>query len=228
MTRLQSTSGTSFDAACSLVESLLEGTVRQEIVADLARSGDFGQALRRLRDCMRANTWHAGARRIKLDRIVRRFDACTRREGFHALHDWDGIADRVNAIQPQADFALAIRAEVNTLFEAGQTQIAVAIDTDNDPETGGGEWPGLGISSAGWASGSIPIRPLHSPATIRSSIVFSTNFTSAGEALSVRKARGRPWPSAIPMILVPLPRLVFPTKRPLFWPEQTFRPQSIL
>src|SRR5262245_337816 len=30
------------------------------------------------------------------------------------------------------------------------------------------------------------------------------------------------------MILVPLPRLVFPTKRPLFWPEQTSRPQSIL
>src|SRR6266567_3488456 len=59
-------------------------------------------------------------------------------------------------------------------------------------------------------------------------MVFSTSFTSAGEALSVRKARGRPWPSAMPMILVPLPRLVFPTKRPLFWPEQTSRPQNIL
>src|SRR5215467_13743135 len=63
---------------------------------------------------------------------------------------------------------------------------------------------------------------------MRSSKVCSTSFTSAGEALSVRRARGRPWPSAMPMILVPLPRLVFPTKRPLFWPEQTFRPQSIL
>lgn len=47
---------------------------------------------------------------------------------------------------------LAIRAEVNTLFEASQTQIAVAIDTDNDPETGNedGEWPGFGIASSGW------------------------------------------------------------------------------
>jgi hypothetical protein len=63
---------------------------------------------------------------------------------------------------------------------------------------------------------------------IRSSSVCSTSFTSAGEALSVRRAIGRPWRSAIPMILVPLPRLVLPTQRPLFWPEQTSRPQNIL
>jgi len=72
-----------------------------------------------------------------------------------------------------------------------------------------------------------PIKRSGTSATKRSSMVFSTSFTSAGEALSVRRARGRPERSAIPMILVPLPRLVFPTCRPLFWPEQTFRPRSI-
>jgi hypothetical protein len=40
--------------------------------------------------------------------------------------------------------------EVNALYEADSTIAALAIDTDNDPSTGGGEWPGLGISSAGW------------------------------------------------------------------------------
>ncbi len=31
---------------------------------------------------------------------------------------------------------------------------------------------------------------------------------------------GRPWRSATAMILVPLPRLVFPTLEPPFWQEQ--------
>ena len=56
----------------------------------------------------------------------------------------------------------------------------------------------------------------------------SASFTSAGAALSFRRARGSPWLTAMHMILMPLPRLVFPTERPLFWPEQTSRQQSIL
>ena len=40
--------------------------------------------------------------------------------------------------------------EVNALYEIDSTMAALAIDTDADPETGGGEWSGLGISSKGW------------------------------------------------------------------------------
>ena len=57
--------------------------------------------------------------------------------------------------------------------------------------------------------------------TNRSSMVWPTSVTSAGEALAVLTAIGRPWLSVIAMILVPFPRLVFPTQRPLFWPGRT-------
>lgn len=45
---------------------------------------------------------------------------------------------------------LVVVFELNTLYEATQTLAALALDTDNNAATGGGEWPGLGISSSGW------------------------------------------------------------------------------
>ena len=50
----------------------------------------------RLRDSMRSNVWKAGGTEINLGRTVRIYDGLTRRDGFHVMHDWDGIADRVN------------------------------------------------------------------------------------------------------------------------------------
>ena len=85
-----------FDAGCSLLESALTGPARREIVAEVAAAKDFGRALVRLRDHMRANVWPAAAQRIDLERIVSTFDHTTRQDGFHVLHDWDGKADRVN------------------------------------------------------------------------------------------------------------------------------------
>ena len=84
-----------FSDACALVEALLTGTAREAIVADLSRSQDCRQALIRLRDSMRSNTWRAGGRTIGLGRVVKEYDAATRGDGFHALHDWDGKADTV-------------------------------------------------------------------------------------------------------------------------------------
>lgn len=40
--------------------------------------------------------------------------------------------------------------ELNTLYAPAQTISALAIDSDNNPATGGGAWPGLGINSQGW------------------------------------------------------------------------------
>jgi hypothetical protein len=85
-----------FDAGCALLESALTGPARREIVAEAAAAKDFGRALVRLRDHMRANVWLAAAQRIDLARIVSTFDHTTRQDGFHVLHDWDGKADRVN------------------------------------------------------------------------------------------------------------------------------------
>jgi hypothetical protein len=85
-----------FDAGCALIETALTGPARRDIAADAATSKDFGQALLRLRDSMRANAWSAGSQRINLERIVNAFDIRTRHDGFHVLHDWDGKADKVN------------------------------------------------------------------------------------------------------------------------------------
>ncbi|HYI45087.1 MAG TPA: hypothetical protein VE174_06435 [Actinomycetota bacterium] len=46
--------------------------------------------------------------------------------------------------------SLAVVFELGALYNADSTVAAVAIDTDNDTSTGGGEWEGLGITSAGW------------------------------------------------------------------------------
>jgi hypothetical protein len=88
---------TTFDDACSLLETALKGDTRHQIVADVATSKDFRAALLRLRDSMRANGWKAGGRAISLERAVESYDRLTRQDGFHVLHDWDGIADTVNA-----------------------------------------------------------------------------------------------------------------------------------
>ena len=85
-----------FDEACDVIERALGEGVRRQIVADVSGSRNFKTALLRLRDSMRSNVWKAGAAEFPLGRIVRSFDSLTRRDGFHVMHDWDGIADRVN------------------------------------------------------------------------------------------------------------------------------------
>ncbi|MEY4637360.1 MAG: hypothetical protein RJA55_3158 [Acidobacteriota bacterium] len=85
-----------FDQACNLVRSALRGSARQEIVADAARAANLGAALLRLRDSMRANEFKAAQAPVFLDRMIRTYDGRTRAEGFHVLHDWDGVSQQVN------------------------------------------------------------------------------------------------------------------------------------
>jgi hypothetical protein len=85
-----------FDDACAALDRLLRGTARREMVDELSQAKTFGEALRRLLGGMRANAWTAGSAPISLDRIVKDYDRRTRAEGFHVLHDWDGVADKVN------------------------------------------------------------------------------------------------------------------------------------
>jgi hypothetical protein len=86
----------SFASACARLDDILTGTVRRDLVATVTASTDLRRALTRLRDSMRVNVWIVGGREINLNRFVEPFDALTRREGFHVLHDWDGKAEIVN------------------------------------------------------------------------------------------------------------------------------------
>src|SRR4029453_14098556 len=53
-------------------------------------------ALGRLRESLRAHAWRSVSPAIDLGRSIKKYDKRTRGDGFHALHDWDGIADKVN------------------------------------------------------------------------------------------------------------------------------------
>ncbi len=94
--RSYSTMSLPFDDACALVETAVQGAVRQEIVAAVSNSKDLGAALRRLRDGLGSNVLLAGARRIEFKRLVATYDRRNREDGLHVLHDWDGVADSVN------------------------------------------------------------------------------------------------------------------------------------
>lgn len=52
--------------------------------------------MERLRDCMRSDVWESGKARVELAGVVAAFDKRVRQDGFHAIHDWDGKAERVN------------------------------------------------------------------------------------------------------------------------------------
>jgi hypothetical protein len=85
-----------FSDACARLDALLTGTARREIVDEVSAGRDYTTALERLRDRMRANSWKADGRHVSLDPFVKKYDIQTRQSGFHVLHDWDGVADRVN------------------------------------------------------------------------------------------------------------------------------------
>jgi hypothetical protein len=85
-----------FEQACSLIEAVLGGTARQEIVDEAVTSPDMRHGLLRLRHGMRSNLWKTRTQAFTLERFVQKYDSRTRQEWFHALHDWDGKADRVN------------------------------------------------------------------------------------------------------------------------------------
>jgi hypothetical protein len=84
-----------FDHACGLVEAALQGNTRREIISGFS-AGTLGGSLAALRDAMRANRFRAAGQQIFLDRAISAFDGRTRSEGFHILHDWDGVAQQTN------------------------------------------------------------------------------------------------------------------------------------
>ncbi|MGH9218060.1 MAG: hypothetical protein ACRD1W_02085, partial [Vicinamibacterales bacterium] len=119
--------GIPFDHACALVASALEGSARRAIVDDFASAETLGAALKPLRDAMRANQFRAGGHQIFLDRAVRSYDSRTRAEGFHILHDWDGVAQQTNPDIIPID-VLHFIAEQRGAEPASRAELAILLD----------------------------------------------------------------------------------------------------
>ena len=116
----------SFGHACDLVGAALQGTARKEIVAGCSGK-TLGAALAELRDDMRANRFRARGQQLFLDRAITSFDGRTRTEGFHILHDWDGVAQASNPDIIPID-VLTFLAEQRGGDSANPVELAVLLD----------------------------------------------------------------------------------------------------
>ena len=86
-----------FDDLAGQLETVLEGGLRRSCVDALVGSSmTMGDAFGQLRLAMRTHTWKGDGRPVVMVKAVQACDVVTQEEGFHALHDWDGIADHVN------------------------------------------------------------------------------------------------------------------------------------
>ena len=84
----------SFRDAGQAMEEALAGPVRGRIVDEVSRAKNLERALFRLRDAMRGHRFDTRDGPLSLDKLVKRLDHRARADGFHALNDWDGKADR--------------------------------------------------------------------------------------------------------------------------------------
>jgi hypothetical protein len=85
-----------FADLCNLMAPVLSGPARRDIVDAAARAPRLSDALTALGESIASDTFKTGAGVIKLARLMTHFDGVSRAEGFHALHDWDGVAIRIS------------------------------------------------------------------------------------------------------------------------------------
>jgi hypothetical protein len=89
-------SSPSFSDVCATLERTLGSSFRHDVVQELSSASTVAAALTRLREWMQSDVWRVAGVTLDLARAVKLLDTRTRMEGFHALHDWDGVADHVN------------------------------------------------------------------------------------------------------------------------------------
>jgi hypothetical protein len=116
-----------FEHTCAIVGSALRGTARAEIVDDFAGGKTLGAALKPLRDAMRSNQFRARGHQIFLDRALTSYDGRTRAEGFHILHDWDGVAQQTNPDIIPID-VLHFLADQRGAEPAARAELAILLD----------------------------------------------------------------------------------------------------
>jgi hypothetical protein len=86
----------SFDIICADLTHLLDGSARRDFVIEAAKADTLGEALLSMRESMRSHVWTINGHWFDFARAIEKLDRKTRQIGFHVMHDWDGIADRVN------------------------------------------------------------------------------------------------------------------------------------
>ncbi len=80
--------------ACDILETVLKGTVREEILDEVQKAGTFKQSLKRLRSEMRSHTFKTASDQLVLDRLARDLDHRTREDGFYVLHAWHHVSHK--------------------------------------------------------------------------------------------------------------------------------------
>ena len=116
-----------FEQTCAMVESALTGGARKTIVDEFAGARHLGSALKPLGDAMRANEFRVRGHQVFLDRAVKSYDGRTRAEGFHILHDWDGVAQQTNPDIIPID-VLHFIAEQRGEEPASRAELAILLD----------------------------------------------------------------------------------------------------
>jgi len=84
---------TVLDAMNALEPHLSDGS-RADFLDEITRTGDFADALRRLRTAMAAHVFTTGGADINLAKLVRKLDNRTRQDGFRVLHSWNHTTHR--------------------------------------------------------------------------------------------------------------------------------------
>ena len=116
-----------FEQTCAIVAGALRGSARRKIVDAFAGAKSLGAALKPLRDAMRNNQFRARGHQIFLDRALSAYDGRTRGEGFHILHDWDGVNQRTNPDIIPID-VLHFIADQRGTDPAGRVELAILLD----------------------------------------------------------------------------------------------------
>jgi len=84
-----STAEVTCDDACAVLETVLSGPVRSEILDWVLKEESFGTALKRLRSAMQTHVFRTAAGPLSLRDMILQLDRRTREEGFHVFHPWD-------------------------------------------------------------------------------------------------------------------------------------------
>lgn len=72
-----------------VLDAMLNGAVRGQIIHGVRSRGDVSDWMARLRSAMSDHRFIAGDRRFDLAHAVRRLDVRTRKDGFRVLHSWN-------------------------------------------------------------------------------------------------------------------------------------------
>ena len=82
------------DEACEILETVLRGSVRAQILDETQKAATFEQALGRMRTGMRSHNFRTASGKLTLDQLARTLDRRTREVGFHVLHEWHHTGHR--------------------------------------------------------------------------------------------------------------------------------------